>query len=170
MKENPMREIKIEKVTLNIGCGDDKDKIEKAKKLLEYLTEGKPLVTKSKRRSTFGVTIGKPIGAMVTLRGVKALEFLKKALDATEKKLKSSQFDSEGNFSIGIREYIDMPGVKYQHAVGMLGLDVAVTLERAGFRIKRRRMQQRKIPAKHRINKEDAMNWLKNSFGVNIVE
>lgn len=167
---NPMQEIKIEKVTLNVGCGDDKEKIERAKKLLEYLTGRKPLVTKSKRRSTFGVVKGKPIGAMVTLRGTKALEFLKNALETTEKKLKFSQFDDEGNFSIGIREYIEIPGVKYQHDVGMLGLDVAVTLERAGFRIKRRRIQQRKIPAKHRINKEDAMNWVKNNFGVEIIE
>jgi len=167
---NPMQEIKIEKVTLNVGCGDDKEKIERAKKLLEYLTERKPLVTKSKRRSTFGVVKGKSIGVMVTLRGTKALEFLKKALETTEKKLKFSQFDDEGNFSIGIREYIEIPGVKYQYDVGVLGLDVAVTLERAGFRIKRRRIQQRKIPAKHRINKEDAMNWVKNNFEVEIIE
>jgi len=163
-----MRIIRIEKVTLNIGCGDDTAKLEKAVKLLEYLTEKKPLVTKSKRRSTFGVAKGKPIGVKVTLRKKEAIEFLKKALTAVENKLKLSQFDAEGNFSFGIKEYIDIPGVRYSHEVGMMGLDVSATLERAGFRIKRRRIQKRKIPTKHKINKQEAIEWLKNNFGVKI--
>lgn len=165
-----MRQIKIEKITLNIGCGDDKAKIEKATKLLEYLTEKKPMITLSKKRSTFGVTKGKPIGVMVTLRGKTAAEFLKRALEGIEKKIKSSQFDADGNFSFGIKEYIDIPGVRYKHDIGMLGFDVAVTLERPGFSIKRRRIQKRKIPRKHKINKEEALNWLKSSFGVEAIE
>jgi large subunit ribosomal protein L5 len=168
--ENSMRAIKIEKLTLNIGCGDDKNKIEKATKLLEMLTEKKPVITKSKRRSTFGIARGKPLGAMVTLRKKPAEEFLKKALVAVENKLNKRQFDVEGNFSFGIKEYIDIAGVKYLHEIGMMGLDVTVTLERAGFRVKKRRIQQRKIPAKHKINKEEAINWLKNKFGVEIIE
>lgn len=164
-----MRNIRVEKITLNIGCGDDKNKLEKATKLLEYLTERKPLVTKSKRRSTFGVVKGKPIGVMVTLRGETAVEFLKRALEGVEKKLKASQFDNQGNFSFGLKEYIDVPGVRYKHDIGMFGLDVTVTLERSGFRIKRRRIQQRKIPAKHIINKEESMEWVKKSFGVEVV-
>lgn len=165
-----MREIRIEKLTLNIGCGDDQAKLERAKKLLEYLTGRKPLVTKSKRRSTFGVAKGKPIGVMVTLRKKDATEFLKRALAAVENKLKSSQFDPEGNFSFGIKEYIDIPNVRYSHEIGMLGLDVSATLERAGFRIKRRRIQKRKIPAKHRISKKEAIEWLKDNFGVEVIE
>lgn len=168
MEENPIRQIKVEKVTLNIGCGDDKDKIERAAKLLEHLTERKPVITKSKRRSTFGVPKGKAIGVMVTLRKQAATDFLKRALEAVEKKLKPSQFDTYGNFSFGIKEYIDIPGVKYKHDIGMFGLDVVVTLERSGFRIKRRRIQKRKVHKKHKINKEEVVNWLKNNFGVDI--
>lgn len=164
-----MLAIRVEKVTLNIGCGDDKDKIERAQKLLEMLTQRKVVITKSKRRSTFGVTKGKPIGVMVTLRKKEAVEFLKKALAGVENKLKSNQFDSEGNFSFGIKEYIDIPTVKYNHTVGMLGFDVAVTLERAGYRTKRRRIQKRDIPRKHKINKEEAMDWVRNTFGVDIL-
>jgi len=165
-----MRQLRVEKVTLNIGCGDDKDKIDKAAKLLEYLTEKKPVITKSKKRSTFGVAKGKPIGVMVTLRGNAAMDFLKKALEGIEKKLKMSQFDSEGNFSFGVKEYIDIPGVRYKHDIGMIGLDVVITIERPGFRIKRRRIQKRKIPRKHKINKEETVNWVKNNFGVEIIE
>lgn len=165
-----MREIRIEKVTLNMGCGDNKDKIEKAAKLLEMLTERKPVITNSKRRSTFGVPKGKPIGVMLTLRGKKAEDFLRKAFYAVDNKLKSSQFDNEGNFSLGVKEYIDIQGVKYSHQVGMMGLDVAVALDRPGFSIKKRKIQKRKIPKNHRINKEEAMVWVKNKFGVGIVE
>lgn len=167
---NPMQEIKIEKVTVNIGCGDDKVKIDKAKKLLEILTEKKPVITKSKKRSTFGVTKGKPLGVMVTLRNEEAAEFLKKALAGVENQLHKKKFDSSGNFSFGVREYIDMPGVKYSHDVGMMGFEVAVTLKRAGFRIKSRRIQQKQIPAKHRINKEESAEWLKKTVGVELIE
>jgi large subunit ribosomal protein L5 len=107
---------------------------------------------------------------MVVLRKKPAEEFLKKALAAVENKLNKRQFDSDGNFSFGIKEYIDMPTVKYSHEIGMMGMDVTVTLERAGFRVKKRRLQQRKIPAKHKINKEEAVNWLKNKFGVEVFE
>jgi large subunit ribosomal protein L5 len=164
-----MRRIEIEKVVLNVGCAGDLEKIDRAKKLLEMLTGRTPIVTKSKRRSTFGISKGKPVGAMVTLRGKEAEDFLKKALYAVENKLKPSQFDSEGNFSFGIKEYIDIQGVKYSHQVGMLGLDVCASLKRPGFRIKYRRIQKRKIPKKHRISKEEAMEWVKNNLGVEIV-
>lgn len=174
VKTNPkrelMREIRIEKVTLNVGCGADQAKIERAKKLLEMLTKMKPLVTRSKRRSTFGVSKGKPVGVRVTLRGKQASDFLKLALTGVENRIKASQFDPEGNFSFGIAEYIDIPGIKYQHSIGMLGFDVAVTLERAGFRIKRRRLQKKRLPARHKINKAEAINWLKRNFEVEVIE
>ncbi|MFH0711423.1 MAG: 50S ribosomal protein L5 [Candidatus Aenigmatarchaeota archaeon] len=167
---NKMQEIKIDKITLNIGCGDDKAKIEKATKLLEMLTGKKSIVTKSKKRSTFGIPKGKPLGVMVTLRKADAFEFLKKALAGIENKLSKDKFDSSGNFSFGVREYIDMPGVKYSHEVGMMGFELAVTLYRAGFRIKKRRIQQRQIPVKHKISKEDAAEWAKKTFGVELIE
>lgn len=170
MEKNPMREIRIEKVTLNIGCGDDKAKIERAQKLLQMLTNKKPQITKSKRRSTFGVPKGNPLGVMVTLRNKAAEDFLRNVLQALENKIKSSQFDVDGNFSVGIKEYIDLPGVKYSHDVGMLGLDVSVTLERPGFCVRRRRVRQTKIPKKHKINKSESQEWVKNVFGVDVVD
>ena len=163
-----MREIKIDKVTLNVGCGDDAAKIERAKKLLEHLTDQTAIVTKSQKRSTFGVPKHKPLGMKVTLRKAKAVEFFKSVLQSTENKVKLSQIDDEGNINFGIRDYIDLPNIKYQHAIGMMGFDVAVTLERAGFRIKKRRIQKRKIPRKHKINKEEVANWLKEKFGVQV--
>jgi large subunit ribosomal protein L5 len=165
---NPMKEIKIEKVTLNIGCGNDPAKIERAEKLLKYLTEQTPVITESKTRSTFNVPKNKPIGVKVTLRNQKAEEFLKSVLQSLGNKIKSSQFDKESNFNIGVKEYIDLPNVKYQHEIGMLGFDVAITLERAGYNIKKRRIQKRKISKKHKINNEEVVSWLKEKFGVQI--
>jgi large subunit ribosomal protein L5 len=169
MEGNPLREIRIEKVTLNVGCGGDADKIERATKLLEMLTERKPVVTRSKRRSTFGVSKGKPVGVMVTLRRKAAEDFLRRALFSVENKLRSSQFDEDGNFSFGVKEYIDIQGVKYSHQIGMLGLDVSVALRRPGFRVKHRKIQKREIPTKHKINKKEAMEWAKSQYGVEIV-
>jgi len=170
MQENSMRQIRIEKVVLNVGCAGDLQKIDRAKKLLEYLTERKPKITLSKKRSTFGIARGKPIGVKVTLRKKRAEEFLKLALQAVGNKLKSSQFDQNGNFSIGIKEYIELSGIKYKHDIGMFGLDVGVSLERPGFRIQRRKIQRKKIPTKHKINKDEAISWLKENLGVGIID
>jgi large subunit ribosomal protein L5 len=167
--DNPMKDLKIEKITLNIGAGDDKQKVEKAVKLLEMLTEKKAVITNSKKRSTFGVAKGKPLGAMVTLRKKDAEEFLKKAFVAKENKISQNQIDSSGNFSFGIKEYIDLPGVRYSHDIGMSGFDVSVTLERKGFRIKRRRIKKTKIPEKQKISKEETAEWLKSKFGVETI-
>jgi len=164
---NKMREIKIEKVTVNVGCGGDLDKIERAKKLLELLTGQKPVVTISRKRSTFGIAKGKPVGVKITLRKKKAEEFLQKVLEAKKYTIKSSQI-SNGTFSIGVAEYIELPGVKYQHEIGTLGFDVCVTLERPGFRVKRVKVKKAKIGKKHIINKEDVIEWLKKR-GVNVI-
>ena len=160
MAENPMTTVKIEKVTLNIGCGNDKEKIDRAKKLLELLAEQKPTLTLSKRRSTFGVIKGTPLGVKVTLRKDKAEGFFKRVLQAVDNKVKPTQLDNEGNINIGLKEYIDLPNIKYNHEVGMLGLNCSVTLQKSGYRIKHRRIQQRNIPSKSKINKEETINWL----------
>ncbi len=161
MNENPMKQIRIEKVTLNIGCGDDKQKIEKAQKLLEKLTENKAVITKSKRRSTFGITKGKPLGVKVTLRKDKAEKFFSSVLQAIDNRVKDDQLDNNGNIGFGIKEYIDLPNVKYSPEIGMLGMDVAVTLERPGYHVKRRRVKKAIIGKKHKINKADTINWLR---------
>ena len=166
MEENPMREIRVEKVTLNIGCGSDADKLKRAEKLLQIITGQKPLVTKTKDRTTFGMTQKKPIGVKVTMRKEKAKKFLIDALTAVDKELKERQIN-DGNFSFGIKEYIDLPNVNYDPDVGILGMDVCVTLERPGFRVKRK-LRTSKIGKKHLITKEETIEWLKK-LEVNIV-
>lgn len=165
-----MREIRLAKVTVNMGAGAEAAKLEKSKKIIYTLTKKKIVVTSTHKRSTFGVAKNKPIGVKTTLRGQDAIDFLKKVLQALENRLKESQFDSNGNFSFGIHEYINIPGIKYDPDVGILGMDVAVTLERPGFRVKKRRLRPGKIGKAHLIAKEEAIEWARKNLGVEVTE
>jgi len=168
MKENPMREIRIEKVTLNMGCSTDKNKLERGNKLFEILSGQKPVVTVTGKRTTFGMAKGKPIGVKVTLRKEKAKKFLRDVLSAVDNELKEEQINDD-NFSIGLKEYIDLPDVEYNPEIGILGFDISVSLERPGFRVKIRKIKKSKINKKHKIIKNETIEWLKKNFGVKII-
>ena len=165
---NKMKEIRLEKVTINMGCGEAGPKLEKAKKLLSMLTGKKIVVTKTHKRTTFGGAKKRPIGVKITLRGSDAKAFLDKALKSVEGGLKASQFDVSGNISFGIREYINMPGIKYDPEIGIMGMDVCVTLERAGYRVKRRMIRPSPVGRTHKITREESMEWLKKEFGAQV--
>jgi large subunit ribosomal protein L5 len=165
---NPMREIKLEKVVLNMGCADDKIKLEKSVKFLEGIIDQKVKITKTRKRNTFGMAKGRNAGVKVTLRGEAAKDFLKDAFVANEKKLKRNQIN-DGNFSFGIKESIELPSVKYDPDIGILGLDVCTTLKRPGFRIKYRKLRKAKIGKSHLITKDETTEWVIKNFGVEVV-
>ena len=168
---NPMRTIRIEKVTLNIGAGKDQAKLDNAMVLLKNIAQAKPVKTfTNKRIQEWGLRPGLPIGCKATLRKEKAKELLIRLLDAKDKKLNESQFDNNGNISFGIVEYIVIGGVKYDPKIGIMGLQVCVTLERAGYRIRRRRLMKRKVPKKHKITQEDAIDFMKKEFNIGVGE
>jgi len=168
---NPMRNIRIGKVTMNIGAGKDQTKLENSMKLLKNVSGMSPIKTITKKRiPTWGLRPGLPIGCKVTLRKEPASKMLKRLLDAKDNVLKPKQFDENGNVSFGIAEYIDIPDTKYDPDIGILGLEVCVTLERPGFRIKRRKIQKRKVGPKHTITKDDAIAFMKKTFNVNVEE
>lgn len=166
-----MREIRIEKVTLNVGAGKDQAKLEKGVKLLKNITGINPVKTSTNKRiPEWGIRPGLPIGCKITLRKENAIQLLKRLLIAKDNKLKTTQFDDHGNIAFGIQEYIDIPGVSYDHEIGIMGLEVCVTLERPGFRIKRRRICKRKIHRKHNITKQEAIDFMKKTFSTEIGE
>jgi large subunit ribosomal protein L5 len=105
---------------------------------------------------------------MVTLRRDKAAEFLGRAIAAKGNTIKASSFDNFGNLSIGIHEHIDIPGTKYDPEIGIFGMDVCLALARPGYRVSRKRNKSN-IGKSHRITREDAISFLKQSFGVEIV-
>src|SRR3989338_4408910 len=110
---NPMKEIRIEKVTLNIGAGKDQARLEKGLLLLNNITGIKPVKTFTKKRiPEWGLRPGLPIGCKLTLRKKKAEELLTRLLDAKNNRLGEKQFDNEGNLAFGVHEYIDISGAR----------------------------------------------------------
>jgi len=168
---NHMKTVRLEKVTLNIGVGKETAKLDKGMKLLKNITGISPVKTFAKKRiPAWGLRPGLPIGCKITLRKGKSREMLHRLLDAKSSTLKFSQFDNAGNLAFGIHEYIDIKDAKYDPEIGMMGLEVCVTLERPGFRIKKRKRAKTKVPRKHQITKEDAVEFMKKEFNIRIEE
>ena len=164
-----MRDVKIEKVTLNIGAGKDQTRLEKGLTLLRAITNATPIKTVTKKRiQEWGLRPGLPIGCKLTLRKDKATKMLPRLLEAVENKLTKRQFDENGNIAFGIHEYIEIPGVKYDPKIGIMGLEVCITLERPGFRIKKRRLLPRKIPTRHRISRQEAIEFMTKNFNTKV--
>ncbi len=165
-KENPMREIKIEKVVLNVGgTGED---LEKGFKLLKVISGKKPTKTKSNKRiPTWSVRPGLEVGAVVTIRrGYE--ELLKKLLAAEENKIKKKQV-SENNFSFGIKDYLEIPGMEYQRDIGIMGLDVTIVFKRTGRRVKLKKIKKGKIPKRQMIKKEEIIKFMEERHGVEFI-
>lgn len=169
---NISKNIRIEKITLNIGAGKEQSVLEKGMKLLKLIVpDSKPVKTiTNKRIPTWGVRPGLPVGCKVTLRKEQAKQILARLLYAKENILKETQFDNNGNVSFGIPEYIDIKDAKYDPDIGIMGLEVSITLERNGFRIKRRRLKTKKVSSKHKITKEEAIEFMKKEFNVKVGE
>ena len=168
---NRMQEIRIEKLTLNIGVGDSGDKLDKAMSLLKEISGEKPIKTKTtKRIPTWNIRPKLAIGAKVTLRGGKAEKMLTRLLKSVNNMIQKRKFDDYGNFSFGIKEYINIPEVEYIPEIGIIGLEAAVTLERRGFRVKRRILRKNRVGKKHLITKEQSMDFIRNKFNAEITE
>lgn len=159
--KNIMRKIKIEKVVLSIGgTGED---LEKGVKLLKLISEKKPAKIKSKRRiPSFDVRPGLEVGAVVTLRK-NPEELLTKMLATIDNVLKKKQI-SENNFSFGVKEYIEIPGIEYQRDIGIMGFDVTIVFKRAGRRVSLKKIKRGKIPKRQVISKEEIINFMETKF------
>ncbi|TFG57211.1 MAG: 50S ribosomal protein L5 [Methanomassiliicoccus sp.] len=171
MSENVMRKPRIEKVAVNIGVGESGERLVKAQKVLEMVTTQKSKQTFSKvTNRDFGIREGQPIGCIVTLRGEKAMDFLKRAFTIRENRIASYSFDQEGNLSFGIPDYTDFSGLKYDPEIGIFGMDVSVSIQRPGKRIARRRVMRRKVPKNHRMTRAEAMNFMKEIFNIEVID
>ncbi|MBS3128580.1 50S ribosomal protein L5 [Candidatus Woesearchaeota archaeon] len=168
---NPMQTVRIEKVTLNVGAGKDQAKLEKGVQIIKQITGIDPVKTITKKRiPAWGLRPGLPIGCKVTLRKQAAQELLGRLLHAKDHALQESQFDQAGNISFGIPEYIDIKGSKYDPKIGIMGLQVCVTLEKPGFRVKKRSLRKSGIGKQQLITKEEAKLFMQKHFQVKIGE
>jgi large subunit ribosomal protein L5 len=167
--QSEMKKISLAKVVLNMGVGKSGDAIDVAKKALDQISGKKSCARDAKEtQRDFGVRKGEPIGVAVTIRGNDGLELLKRLLQAKGDQVNGRAFDNFGNFSFGIKEHIDIPGVKYDPQIGILGLDVAVALTRPGYGIRTRSKHKARVGKTHVISKQEAKDFVSKEFGVTI--
>jgi large subunit ribosomal protein L5 len=162
---------RIDKVVVHVGVGESGQRLVNAETIMKVITKQQPVRSIAKKTlPNFGIKKNEPIGAKLTLRGKAAEDFLVTALKAAGNTLKRSQFDQQGNFSFGIEEHTDFPGMRYDPEIGIFGMDVSVALKRAGYRIALRRIGQKKLPVRQRLGKDDTVEFVKTKFGIEILE
>lgn len=168
--ESSMKKISIAKVVLNMGVGKSGEPIERAKRALQQIAGQKPAPRHARAtQRDWGVHKGEPIGVAVTIRKEPAIELIKRLFTAKGNQIKGSSFDDFGNVSFGIKEHIDIPGVKYDPQVGIVGLDVSISLTRPGFNIRVRSKHKASVGSGHKISSEEAKAFLTREFGVQVV-
>jgi large subunit ribosomal protein L5 len=169
-EENPMLMPRIDKAVVNLSVGKSGEPLERAVRVLKELTGHEPSRRKAKQTiREFGVRKGEAIACMVTLRYEEAIEFMKRVLPVVDNKISKRAFDKQGNFSFGIKEHIEIPGVKYDPEIGIFGMDVCVTVTRPGYRVKNRRREQTKIGSKHVLTPQESMIFIKDTLGAEII-
>jgi len=168
--EHKMRQPRIEKVVVNLNIGKSGEPLEKAVRVLDEISGQTPYKAKAKKSiRDWGIREGEPIACVVTLRRSKGLVFLKKVLPVIGNKISKRSFDEIGNFAFGLKEHIDIPGVKYDPDIGIFGMDVCVSVNRPGQRIKIRRKQTKRVGKKHLLTPEESMEYVRQMLGVEIV-
>lgn len=156
--QNPHQVPEIEKVVVHCSVGKPGEPLESAEKILKDLTGRKPALIHAKETvQSFDVHKGEPIGWKITLRGEEAYSFLKRTLEVYDGSVWEGSIDRYGNLSFGIEEHQELPGAEYDPELGIIGFDISVSLSKPGYRVKKRKREQQKIPEKHRVTKEDAI-------------
>lgn len=161
---NPMRSLRIAKLSINTCVRPKEGRLDKAAKVLEQITGQVPF--KSKSRLTvrgWGIRRNEEIAASVTVRGEKAYKLLENALRVKEFELPKSCFSNNGCFGFGINEHIDLD-IKYDPACGIFGLNYYVVLERPGARVSKRRRCKSRVGNKQRIDAGGAQEWFVQRF------
>ena len=125
---------KLDKIVVNIGCGDassNSKMLEAALADLSIITGQKPVATKAKKSiAGFKLRQGQAIGCKVTLRGEKMYNFLEKLICITIPRVRdfrgisNKAFDGRGNYTLGLTEQLIFPEIEYDKVVKVRGMDI----------------------------------------------
>jgi large subunit ribosomal protein L5 len=136
-----MQAPRLEKVTVNMGCGDakqDSKVLDAAAEQLATITGQKPNIRRARKSiAQFKVREGMPVGVAVTLRGERSYEFLDRLMSIAIPRIRDFRglspraFDGRGNYSLGVREQIIFPEVDYDEIDQVRGLDITITTSAA---------------------------------------
>ena len=125
---------KLDKVVINVGCGEARDNakvIDAILSDLSIITGQKAVVCKARKSvANFKLREGMPIGAKVTLRGEKMYEFVDRLFNAALPRVRDfrginpNSFDGRGNYSMGVKEQLIFPEIEYDKIDKVRGMDI----------------------------------------------
>jgi large subunit ribosomal protein L5 len=131
---NTMQVPKVERIVLNVGMGEAVQNVkllESAAAELEQITGQKPVLTRAKKAiSGFKLREGVPIGTKVTLRGTRMLEFFDRLVSVALPRIRDFRgvspkaFDGRGNYTLGLKEQLTFPEIKYDDIASIHGMDI----------------------------------------------
>lgn len=134
--KNVMQVPKVQKIVLNVGMGEaitNMKLLEAAVKELAAITGQRPVITKAKKSiATFKLREGMPIGCMVTLRGEIMYEFLDRLISFALPRIRDfkgvsgKSFDGRGNYTLGVKEQLMFPEIKYDEIAAVHGMDIVI--------------------------------------------
>ena len=133
---NVMEVPRVSKVVINMGVGEavqDPKQLDAAVADLTAISGQKPVITRAKRSiAAFKLRKGMPIGCKVTLRGDRMYHFLDKLINVALPRIRDfrgvspDSFDGRGNYSLGIREQLIFPEIRYDKVDRVRGMDITI--------------------------------------------
>ena len=127
---------KVEKIVINMGCGDavaNAKVLDDAVEELATITGQKPIITKAKKSiANFKLREGMPIGCKVTLRGERMYQFLDKLVSIALPRVRDfhgvnpNAFDGRGNYTLGVKEQLIFPEINFDQIKKIRGMDIVI--------------------------------------------